>query len=411
MSFAELDLIDPLLDALEDEGYTTPTPIQAEAIPALFEGRDLLGIAQTGTGKTAAFSLPVLQLLWESKRPGPRRVRALVTSPTRELAAQIGERFQAYGAHLDMRTTVIFGGVGQGPQVDALRSGVDILVATPGRLLDLHNQGHVNLSHVEFLVLDEADRMLDMGFIHDIRKLIALLPEKRQNLLFSATMPAGIAQLAGTLLRRPLRVEVTPESTPVERIGQTVMLVPQAHKRSLLSHLLTHNDIGRALVFTRTKHGANRVVKHLDGAGIGAAAIHGNKSQGARTKALDGFKDGSLRVLVATDVAARGIDVDGITHVINFDLPHPAETYVHRIGRTARAGAEGQAISFCDETEAEYLRAIERLTRQRLPVDDQQPWHEPSVLRAAPPPPEVRRPRPGRGQPSGGVRRPPQRRR
>jgi len=401
LSFADLDLIDPLLDALKDEGYTIPTPIQAEAIPALFEGRDLLGIAQTGTGKTAAFSLPVLQLLHESRRAGPRRIRALITSPTRELAAQIAERFTAYGAHLDLRTTVMFGGVGQAPQVAALRAGVDILVATPGRLLDLHNQGFVDLKAVEFLVLDEADRMLDMGFIHDIRKIVELLPKKRQNLLFSATMPEPIARLASSILVKPVRVEVVPESTPVERIDQTVMLVPQAEKRHLLAYLLEDKGIRSAIVFTRTKHGANRVVKHLDDVGVGSAAIHGNKSQGARTRALDGFKSGELRVLVATDVAARGIDIDGVTHVINFDLPHPAEVYVHRIGRTARAGASGAAISFCDETEAEYLRAIEKLTKQHIDVDSDHDWHDPSVLTAPPPPKEVRQPR-GR---SGGPRR------
>ena len=406
-TFEDLDLIDPLLDALEDEGYTTPTPIQVEAIPVLFEGRDLLGIAQTGTGKTAAFSLPVLQLLHEGQRKGARKIRALVVSPTRELAAQIGERFAAYGKNLDLRSTVIFGGVGQGAQVKALRGGLDILVATPGRLLDLQNQGHVDLSHVQFLVLDEADRMLDMGFIHDIRKLIAMLPKRRQNLLFSATMPGPIAKLAGTMLDRPVRVEVVPESTPVERITQYMMLVPKADKRRLLAYLLTDSSIKRAIVFTRTKHGANRVVKHLEQVGVTAAAIHGNKSQNARTRALTGFRDGSLRVMVATDVAARGIDVDGITHVINFDLPHPAEVYVHRIGRTARAGASGEAISFCDETEAEFLRAIEKLTKQRIEVDSDHDWHEPSVLTAPPPPKPQRGPRPGRGnrRGSGGGRR------
>jgi ATP-dependent RNA helicase RhlE len=352
-TFEDLDLIDPLLDALEAEGYNTPTPIQAQAIPALFEGRDMLGIAQTGTGKTAAFSLPVLQLLWQGRQKGPRRIRALVVSPTRELAAQIGTRFTAYSRDLDLTNTVIFGGVGQNPQVKLLKKGIDILVATPGRLLDLADQGYIDLSHVEFLVLDEADRMLDMGFIRDIRKIVQMVPKKRQTLLFSATMPNSIATLAGSMLNNPVRVEVVPESTPVERIDQSIMLVPRADKRRLLTHLLETRDVARGIVFTRTKHGANRVVKHLDESGVKSAAIHGNKSQGARTRAMDGFRNGSLQVLVATDVAARGIDVDGITHVFNFDLPHPAEVYVHRIGRTARAGAAGVAISFCDETEAE----------------------------------------------------------
>ena len=401
-TFEDLDLIDPLLDALEAEGYNTPTPIQAQAIPALFEGRDMLGIAQTGTGKTAAFSLPVLQLLWQGRQKGPRRIRALVVSPTRELAAQIGTRFTAYSRDLDLTNTVIFGGVGQNPQVKLLKKGIDILVATPGRLLDLQDQGHIDLSHVEFLVLDEADRMLDMGFIRDIRKIVQLVPKKRQTLLFSATMPNSIATLAGSMLNNPVRVEVVPESTPVERIDQSIMLVPRADKRRLLTHLLATRDVERGIVFTRTKHGANRVVKHLDESGVKSAAIHGNKSQGARTRAMDGFRSGSLQVLVATDVAARGIDVDGITHVFNFDLPHPAEVYVHRIGRTARAGAAGVAISFCDETEAEYLRAIERLIKMRLEVDDDHDWHEPSVLTAPPPPKEVRRGRGGGGRGGGG---------
>ena len=392
-SFEDLDLIAPLLKALDDEGYSTPTPIQAEAIPALFKGRDLLGIAQTGTGKTAAFSLPVIQLLWESRKRGPRRIRALVTSPTRELAAQIGERFQAYGAHIDLKSTVIFGGVSQRPQVAKLRGGLDILVATPGRLLDLMDQGYIDLSHVEFLVLDEADRMLDMGFIRDIRRIISVLPKERQNLLFSATMPDTIAKLAGTLLTRPVRVEVVPESTPVERIDQSLMFVPRADKRRLLAHLLAGPAIRSAIVFTRTKHGANRVVQHLERCGIDSAAIHGNKSQGARTRAMDGFRNGTIRVLVATDVAARGIDVENISHVINFDLPHPAEVYVHRIGRTGRAGASGEAISFCDETEAEYLRAIERLIKQKLAVDPNHDWHDASIRDAVPPPKQQRQQR------------------
>jgi ATP-dependent RNA helicase RhlE len=392
-SFADLDLIPPLLRALEDEGYQTPTPIQAEAIPQLLQGRDLLGIAQTGTGKTAAFSLPVIQHLWRSRSGGARRIRALIISPTRELAAQIGDRFVAYGAHLDLRSAVIFGGVSQRPQVAGLRRGLDILVATPGRLLDLSDQGHVDLSAVEYLVLDEADRMLDMGFIRDIRRILSLIPAKRQSLLFSATMPDSIADLAASFLHNPARVEVVPESTPVEIIEQTVMFVPHAEKRSLLADLLADPAITSTIVFTRTKHGANRVVKHLDRIGVSSAAIHGNKSQGARTRALDGFKDGTVRVLVATDVAARGIDVEDISHVINFDLPHPAEVYVHRIGRTGRAGASGKAISFCDETEGDYLRAIEKLIDQRLAVNEDHPWHDPGIRDAVPPP----QPQRGRG--------------
>ncbi|MDG1480828.1 MAG: DEAD/DEAH box helicase, partial [Myxococcota bacterium] len=396
-SFADLDLIPPLLKALEDEGYTTPTPIQAEAIPALLEGRDLLGIAQTGTGKTAAFSLPVIQHLWKNRRSGARRIRALVISPTRELAAQIGERFAAYGAHIDLRSTVIFGGVSQRPQVSKLRNGLDILVATPGRLLDLQDQGYIDLSGVEYLILDEADRMLDMGFIRDIRRVISLIPAKRQSLLFSATMPNSIASLANSLLNKPVRIEVVPESTPVERIEQRVMFVSHSNKRTLLTDLLGNPAITSAIVFTRTKHGANRVVKHLDRVEVKSAAIHGNKSQGARTRALSGFKDGSIRVLVATDVAARGIDVDDISHVINFDLPHPAEVYVHRIGRTGRAGASGQAISFCDETESDYLRAIEKLIGMRLEANEDHDWHDGSIRDSRPPPKKQQGGRGGRG--------------
>jgi ATP-dependent RNA helicase RhlE len=399
-SFADLDLIDPLLKALDAEGYDTPTPIQADAIPALFEGRDLLGIAQTGTGKTAAFALPVLQLLAEGRSPRPRHIRALVVSPTRELAAQIGTRFTAYAKHLDLKNTVIFGGVKQGAQVAALRKGVDILVATPGRLLDLVDQGFIDLSRVEFLVLDEADRMLDMGFVNDVRKIIKLVPKKRQNLLFSATMPKVIGDLASSLLTKPIRVEVVPESTPVERIDQLVMLVRKADKRKLLTWVLSDDDITSAIVFTRTKHGANRVVKHLDKEGISAAAIHGNKSQNARDRAMNGFRSGELRVLVATDVAARGIDIDTITHVINFDMPHPAEVYVHRIGRTGRAGREGEAISFCDEEEGDMLRAVERLIRQKLEIDDDHEWHDPAILTEPVQKPPQRQGR-GGGRPGG----------
>jgi ATP-dependent RNA helicase RhlE len=380
-TFEDLDLIDELLDALEDAGYTSPTPIQEKAIPPLLMGRDVLGVAQTGTGKTAAFSLPVLQLLHESPRgQGKRRIRTLVVTPTRELAAQIGDSFQRYGRHLDIKHRVIFGGVGQNPQVQALRAGIDVLVATPGRLLDLHQQGHVHLDHVDFFVLDEADRMLDMGFIHDMRKVMALLPQRRQNLLFSATMPPAIVKLAGSFLSSPIKVEVTPQSTTVELIDQQVMFVEKADKPRLLAHLLENPDMGRVIVFTRTKHGANRVVKHLETKGVLSAAIHGNKSQGARERALGGFRDGSIRVLVATDVAARGIDVPETTHVVNFDLPNIAESYVHRIGRTARAGRTGIAIAFCDDSEGGYLRDIERLTKVALDQITDHPYHCPHAV-------------------------------
>ena len=401
-TFDDLDLIEPVLRALDDAGYREPTPIQAMAIPSLFDGRDMLGIAQTGTGKTAAFSLPVIQLLHESARPGRRPIRALVVSPTRELAAQIDTSFGVYSKYVGLRHHVIFGGVKQHSQVEALRKGLDALVATPGRLLDLHQQGHVDLSEVEFFVLDEADRMLDMGFINDIRRIIELLPERRQNLLFSATMPPAIARLARTLLHEPVRVEVTPQATTVERIEQSLMYVQRSDKRALLEHLVRELDIDRALVFSRTKHGANRIVKHLEKRDISAAALHGNKSQNARERALGGFRDGSIRVLVATDVASRGIDVDGVSHVINFDLPHPAETYVHRIGRTGRAGRDGVAVSFCDETEAEYRQAIEKLTGQRLRVDADHPFHSLEAM-AADPVPSAKKSRGRRG--GGGSRR------
>jgi len=369
LSFSELALVEPIQRALRAESYERPTPIQAQAIPHLLAGRDLLGIAQTGTGKTAAFALPILQRLAANRVPAPRHsMRALVLTPTRELALQIADSFRAYGRHLGLRTAVIFGGVGQGPQVDALRRGIDVLVATPGRLLDLHRQGHVRFDGVTAFVLDEADRMLDMGFIHDIRRIVPLLPKSRQSLLFSATMPGEIGRLTGTLLKDPVRVEVTPAATTVERIDQRVMFVDANNKRALLAALLGDRSIARALVFTRTKQGANRVAEGLTKGGIHAEAIHGNKSQGARQRALGNFRDGRTRVLVATDIAARGIDIDGITHVINFELPNVPESYVHRIGRTARAGADGIAISFCDRSEKAYLREIERLTRHKIAV-------------------------------------------
>ena len=368
-TFAELDLIEPLQRAVAAQNYTRPTPIQERAIPPLLDGRDVLGCAQTGTGKTAAFALPVLQHLAESPpRQGHRPIRALVLSPTRELAAQIGDSFEAYAEFLKIYHVTIFGGVNQRPQVNALRRGVDILVATPGRLLDLIGQGFVDLSEVEFFVLDEADRMLDMGFIHDIRKVLKLLPADRQNLLFSATMPKSIVQLASSFLDEPIRVEVAPQSTTAERVEQRVMFTEKRDKKRLLVDLLVDAEEGveRAIVFTRTKHGANRLVKQLDRAGITAAAIHGNKSQNARKRALNGFREGDVPILVATDIAARGIDVEEVTHVFNYDLPNEPETYVHRIGRTARAGREGIAISFCDESETSYLTSIERLTGEPI---------------------------------------------
>ncbi len=369
-SFSELALRPELQKALADQGYSTPTPIQAQAIPHLLDGRDLLGIAQTGTGKTAAFTLPILQTLMDGTKVRPIQPRALILTPTRELAIQIDESVRNYGAHLKPKHAVIFGGVGQGRQVEALQRGLDILVATPGRLLDLMNQRHVRFDDLKVFVLDEADRMLDMGFINDVRKIVAVLPKNRQTLLFSATMPREIADLAAKLLNNPMRVEVTPQATTVERIGQHVIFVPMAQKRHVMVDLLADQTMTRVIAFTRTKHGANRVSDHLNAAGIGAAAIHGNKSQGARQAALEAFRAGKVRVLVATDIAARGIDIDGISHVINVDLPNIPESYVHRIGRTARAGRDGIAISLCDTEEKAFLRDIERTIGQKVPVMD-----------------------------------------
>jgi ATP-dependent RNA helicase RhlE len=369
ITFASLGLSEPLCRALAAQDYVTPTPIQAEAIPHLLAGRDLLGIAQTGTGKTAAFALPILQRLSASHTArAPKSVRALVLAPTRELAVQIGESFAVYGRHMHFKTEVILGGVGQGAQVKALARGVDILVATPGRLLDLAQQHHVRLDQVTHFVLDEADRMLDMGFIRDVRKIVALLPKQRQSLLFSATMPKDVEELAAGLLRNPARVEVTPKKVTVDLIEQRVMFADMEGKRRLLLDLLADKALERVIVFTRTKHRANRISDVLEGAGIQADAIHGNKSQNARQRALERFRTGEARVLVATDIAARGIDIDGITHVINFELPNEPESYVHRIGRTARAGATGVAISLCDATEMGFLRDIEKLTRKPLTV-------------------------------------------
>ncbi len=365
MSFEELGLIPELLKAVEEAGYQEPTPIQRDAIPPLLEGRDIVGCAQTGTGKTAAFALPVLQLLDERVGETPD-VRALVLTPTRELAAQIHKSFGNYGRHLDMWHTVIFGGVKDRAQKEELRQGVDVLVATPGRLLDLMGQGEVSLEMVEIFILDEADRMLDMGFLPDVRRVTSQLPTQRQTLFFSATMPPEIRQLAQGLLQDPVNVTEARLEEPVELVTQSIYFVDKPDKRHLLVDLLRQEEVGRALVFSRTKHGANRITKFLDRAKISAAAIHGNKSQGARTRALEGFRSGDISVLVATDLASRGIDVEGITHVINFDLPNVPETYVHRIGRTARAGAKGRAISFCQQDERPYLVDIERLMGEHV---------------------------------------------
>jgi len=374
-SFSQLALIEPLQRALKAENYTVPTPIQAQAIPHLLAGRDVLGVAQTGTGKTAAFALPILQRLAEKRvAPQPRSTRTLVLTPTRELALQIDESFRTYGRHLHLRQAVIFGGVGQQPQVAAMARGVDILVATPGRLLDLMNQRHVRFDGLQVLVLDEADRMLDMGFIRDVRRIVATLPKERQTLLFSATMPGDIAELAHSVLRSPVKVEVTPVSSTVERIDQRVLFVEGGSKRALLAEVLRDPGISRALVFARTKHGADRIANELARGKVDAAAIHGNKSQSARQRALESFRAGRVRVLVATDIAARGIDIDGITHVINFDLPNVPESYVHRIGRTARAGSSGVALSFCSAEERDLLRDIERLTRRKLAVVEDHPF-------------------------------------
>ncbi|MBI1261303.1 MAG: DEAD/DEAH box helicase [Rhizobiales bacterium] len=371
-TFEELGLAEPLLRALAANDYTSPTPIQARAIPALLEGRDLLGLAQTGTGKTAAFSLPLLHRLAAEphEKRMPRSVRALILAPTRELAIQIGESLQTYGKFLHLSHTVIFGGVSQARQVKHLSRGVDILVATPGRLLDLLDQKHVYLNLVTELVLDEADRMLDMGFVRDVKKILALIPKKRHALLFSATMPSSISALAAEILKDPVRVEVTPEVVTVDKIDQRVLYVDGKKKRDLLAKLLEDDAMSRVIVFTRTKHGANRVSEQLEKSGIPSDAIHGNKSQGARQRALEAFRSGDARVLVATDIAARGIDVTGITHVVNYELPNEPESYVHRIGRTARAGTTGIAISFCDSSERGFLRDIERLIKRQITVVD-----------------------------------------
>ncbi len=375
-NFTSLELAQPILRAIKDEGYSTPTPIQDKSIPPMLEGRDLLGVAQTGTGKTAAIALPIINNLAKNgSKLRKFQPRALILAPTRELAVQIGDSIRGYSRHMHISSAVVFGGVSIRPQIQTLSRGVHILVATPGRLLDLINQGYVNLDSIEVFVLDEADRMLDMGFIPDVKKITAKLPKHRQTALFSATMPNSIQGLADGLLNNPTRVEVAPAATTAEKVEQSVLFVAKDKKRALLGDLMKNDDIGRVLIFTRTKHGANRVSRHLHEAGINSDAIHGNKSQNARQKALKGFKTGKLRALVATDIAARGIDVEGITHVINFDLPNEPESYVHRIGRTARAGATGVAISFCDNEERAYLNDIEKTIRQTVPVFEEHPYH------------------------------------
>ncbi|MFA7236387.1 MAG: DEAD/DEAH box helicase [Phycisphaeraceae bacterium] len=382
MSFSDLRLIEPILRAIRVEGYDTPTPIQAQTIPHILEGKDVLGSAQTGTGKTAAFALPLLHRLHApgtDSAPGSvsdrRLPRCLVLAPTRELACQIADSFATYGRYLHLKQVVIFGGVSQNPQVNSLKRGVDIIIATPGRLLDLMNQRHVNLANVQTLVLDEADRMLDMGFIPDIKRITAALPKQRQTLLFSATMPGAIRHLADDLLHQPVNVRLAPPTATADGVDQSVFFVPHHHKTQLLTHLLGKHSIQRAIVFTRTKHRADKVVRHLNHSGHNAEAIHSNKSQNARTRSLDGFRTGKINVLVATDIASRGIDVDGITHVINFDLTHDPESYVHRIGRTARAGAAGVAWSFCDKEEWPLLAAVQRLIKTQIPVSEDQPQY------------------------------------
>lgn len=376
MLFNELNLIEPILNALQTEGYTQPTPIQEQSIPSILQSRDLLGCAQTGTGKTAAFAIPMLQLLSKPhvNTKIHKAIKALILTPTRELAIQIEESFKAYGRNLPLKHLVIFGGVGQKTQTDALHRGVDILVATPGRLLDLMNQGFINLRDIEIFVLDEADRMLDMGFIHDVKKVIAKLPTKRQTLFFSATMPKEIQALANTILTNPVKVEVTPVSSTAEKIQQQIFFVEKNDKKGLLLHILKDRSIETALVFARTKHGSDRIVKDLVKVGIKAEAIHGNKSQNARQRALTNFKAKTTRILVATDIAARGIDVDELAHVINYELPNIPETYVHRIGRTGRAGLSGTAFSFCDPEEKEFLDDIEKLIGLKIPVTEDHPY-------------------------------------
>ncbi len=376
MTFRDLEIIAPILEAVKAEGYTRPTPIQEQAIPILLKGKDLLGVAQTGTGKTAAFAIPILQHLYLERQQNraARGIRALIVTPTRELAIQIADSFTAYGRHTGIRNTVVFGGVKQGAQTNALEKGIEVLVATPGRLLDLMNQGYISLDTIGFFVLDEADRMLDMGFIHDIKKIIAQLPLRRQSLFFSATMPPDIVDLSRKILGNPEKVTVKPEQTTAERVEQSVYFVSKAGKPKLLTYLINQKPGASVLVFSRTKHGADKIVKMLKKAGIDAAAIHGNKSQGARQQALGNFKNGNSLVLVATDIAARGIDIEELQLVVNYDLPNIPETYIHRIGRTARAGLGGTAVSFCDMEEKPYLRDIQKLINQTIPVVADHPF-------------------------------------
>ena len=386
--FEGLELAQPILRAIEAEGYDIPTPIQEKSIPPLLKGYDLLGVAQTGTGKTAAFALPILHRLSKTcQKATPGRPNALILAPTRELAGQIADSFKTYGQRLHLRTTVVFGGVSVRGQAKALGRGAHILVATPGRLLDLMNQRHIRLDQVEIFILDEADRMLDMGFIHDVKKVTAALPKQRQTGFFSATMPKSVQSLADGLLNDPTKVEVAPAATTADKVEQKVLFVAKDKKRALLINLMKDTSIRRVLIFTRTKHGANRVAQFLDQNGIKADAIHGNKTQNARQKALKRFKEGSIRALVATDIAARGIDIDSVTHVINFEIPNEAENYVHRIGRTARAGADGVAISLCQHDERSYLRSIEKVIRKSLPVFEDHPYHAADVANGNTPPP------------------------
>ncbi len=408
MTFNELKIIDPILDALEDEGYETPSPIQEQAIPILLQGKDLLGCAQTGTGKTAAFAIPILQHLFNNRQrnKGARKIKALIVTPTRELAIQIGDSFTKYGKYTGLRNTVVFGGVKQGTQTNELRKGVDVLVATPGRLLDLMGQGLISLRHVEFSVLDEADHMLDMGFIHDIKKIIAQLPRDRQSLFFSATMPPEIVKLSGQILGNPEKVTISPEKPTADRVSQSLYYVIKKAKARLLIHLLQEGDYYSTLVFSRTKYGADKIVKLLNRANITAEAIHGNKSQGARQRALKNFKEGKTQVLVATDIAARGIDVSGLSLVVNYDLPAVPETYVHRIGRTGRANASGISISFCQPDERAFLKDIQKLISKKIDVVGSHPFvDEVDDSPAA----ETRPPRQNRNKKSnssGGNRRP-----
>jgi ATP-dependent RNA helicase RhlE len=377
MTFDNLNLIAPILDALKEAGYSTPTPIQAQAIPEVLQQRDLLACAQTGTGKTAAFSLPIIQLLQERSdkmAKQPKKIRALILTPTRELAIQIAEQIDIYGKNTQIKQTVIFGGVGQSPQVAAIRKGVDVLIATPGRLLDLHGQGFIDLKHLEIFVLDEADRMLDMGFIHDVRRLLKIIPTERQSLFFSATMPDSIIDLANSILTDPVNVSVTPISSTTELIDQQLYFTDTDEKKHLLLHLLQNELQGRALVFTRTKHGADKLAKFLNQSGIKAEAIHGNKSQQARQLALSQFKASKIRILVATDIAARGIDVEELEYVFNFEVPNVPETYVHRIGRSGRAGVKGTAISFCDESERPFVADIQKLIKMEIPLVENHPF-------------------------------------